>query len=136
MGAWGEGPLDNDRAADWMHELLSGTGFCDRVAAGLASDDPDEVRAAAWLVQTLGRVYVWPIDRLDADRARARAALARLLADEAFLGARADRAALEAALRDQLDALPEPRPDLMDVEVDVEPEGDVEPEVEPEVEPD
>ena len=108
MGAWGEGPLQNDRAADWLHELLDGTGFCDRVAQGLASGDPDQVRAAAWLVTVLGRVYVWPIDRLDADRAAARTALEALLADADWLGSWTEPEKARDAIQELLDALPAP----------------------------
>lgn len=110
MGAWGEGALDNDRVADWMHELFEESGFADRVAAGLASGDPDVVRGAAWLIATLGRVYVWPIDRLDADRGRARRALEALLTDEDWLGTWADRARVVAQLTDDLAAIPAPDP--------------------------
>ena len=37
----------------------------DYVAEGLASDHPDEVRAAAWIVARLAKTYVWPIDHID-----------------------------------------------------------------------
>ena len=106
MGAWGAGPLENDAAADWLHDLFEGTHFAERVADGLASQEPEEVRAAAWLIGALGRVYVWPIDRIDADRAAARAALEKLLADEEWLSSWADRGEIEQALREQLDAIP------------------------------
>ena len=105
MGAWGEGPYDNDTAADWLHEVFEETGFCERVIAGLATGRPDIVRAAAWVVGVLGEVYVWPIDRLDDDRAEACRALEGLLADEEWMGTWGDRARAEAALRAQLDAL-------------------------------
>lgn len=109
MGAWGPGPLQNDHAADWLHDLFEGTRFAERVADALAGGDPDEVRAAAWLLGVLGKVYVWPIDRVDADRAAARAALEKLLADEAWLSSWSDRGEIEQALREQLDAIPVPR---------------------------
>ena len=42
MGAWGEGPCDNDRALDWLGDLASAPdlGFI-REALALAVGDPD-----------------------------------------------------------------------------------------------
>lgn len=130
MGAWGEGPLDNDRVADWMHDLFTGTRFAERVAEALDSGDPDRVRGAAWLVAVLGQVYVWPIDRLDADRARARRALEALRADEDWLAGWGDRDAVAAALGEELAAIPVPvdtsdPPADIDVDPGSGPDGDV-----------
>ncbi len=85
MGAWGFGALDNDSAADWFGGLFGETKFRDRVVAGLDSDSPEQVRAAAWVIARLGRVYVWPIESLDQDRIQAAAGLLRLQHDEDWL---------------------------------------------------
>ena len=106
MGAWGEGPYDNDRAADWFHDVVEGTGFRQKIRDGLGSGDPDLVRAAAWVIGVMGKVYVWPIDHLDDDRAEARRALEALLADEDWMGSWGDRAAVQAAIEAQLASLP------------------------------
>jgi hypothetical protein len=102
MGTWSEGPLGNDRAADWLGSLISGSGLRDHAVRALESDDPQVVRAAAWLVARLGVVYVWPIATLDADRQLAREALEKLLTDEDWLGSWVDRAKAEDAVRAQL----------------------------------
>jgi len=49
MGAWGEGPFDNDSAADLATDLEKKTIY-EVIEAGLASTDPYEQRFVAWLV--------------------------------------------------------------------------------------
>lgn len=66
MGAWGYGPLQNDSAADWLGEI--GDHCSAQVAKVLSMDRMDaeweEVRAACWLLERLGKTYVWPPDTL------------------------------------------------------------------------
>jgi hypothetical protein len=68
MGAWGNEPWDNDDAADWFSELFEATKLASRVEKTLKKKDIEEysgqIRAAAYIVLALGRVYVWPIDDL------------------------------------------------------------------------
>ena len=67
MGAWGASAWDNDGAADWYGELFDATGLARRVEATLNLDpeeSAEEIRAAAYLLITLGRVYIWPVDDL------------------------------------------------------------------------
>ena len=73
MGAWGTAAWDNDDAADWYGDLFDATGLANRVEEALNRDPnyPDElsaanvIRAAAFLLVQLGRVYIWPVDDLD-----------------------------------------------------------------------
>ena len=68
MGAWGTAPWDNDGAADWFGGVMEESGLPGMVEAALALDTEDghqEIRAAAYVLLTLGRVYVWPVDKLD-----------------------------------------------------------------------
>jgi hypothetical protein len=68
MGAWGFAPWDNDSAADWYGDLFDATGLAKHVEDALGGDpaeDPDVIRAAAYLLVSLGRVYIWPIEDLD-----------------------------------------------------------------------
>jgi hypothetical protein len=68
MGAWGTAAWDNDSAADWYGDLFDATGFAKHVEDALNRDpeeDADVIRAAAFLLVQLGRVYIWPVDDLD-----------------------------------------------------------------------
>lgn len=63
MGAWGTAPWDNDAAADWFSGFFEGVDVDARIAAALETDDDyDQIRAACYLLQVLGRSYVWPGD--------------------------------------------------------------------------
>lgn len=57
MGAWGEGPTDNDTAAD-MESDLGKVSVYNLVVKGLASDDEHEQRFAAWLIAAFGDEYI------------------------------------------------------------------------------
>ena len=65
MGAWGVEPWDNDTAADWFGELFESLDV-DKIQRAIEDEeDYDTIRAACFVLATLGRVYVWPADRLD-----------------------------------------------------------------------
>ena len=67
MGAWGNQPWDNDRAADWFGDLFERTQLAPIVEKTLLldpADFPDEIRAAACALVFWGRVYVWPVKEL------------------------------------------------------------------------
>jgi hypothetical protein len=66
MGAWGVQPWDNDGAADWFAKFFAGLDIDALRAAFKYYDAWDEVRAACYVLQTLGRVYVWPVEHHDA----------------------------------------------------------------------
>lgn len=69
MGAWGTAAWDNDDAADWFCDLFDATKLAARVEKTLKKKDVEEyagrIRAAAYVLVALGRVYIWPIDDLD-----------------------------------------------------------------------
>jgi hypothetical protein len=70
MGAWRTAAWDNDDACDWYSELFHETGLAGRVEEALNRDlgeeDPEVLRAAAYLVVALGcRADIWPIELLD-----------------------------------------------------------------------
>jgi hypothetical protein len=68
MGAWGTAAWDNDDAADWFGDLFATTKLAARVEKALQEEDVEEyagkIRAAAFVLVALGRVYIWPIDDL------------------------------------------------------------------------
>ena len=69
MGAWGTAAWDNDDAADWFGDLFAATKLAARVEKTLKKKDIEEyagqIRAAAYMLVALGRVYIWPVDDLD-----------------------------------------------------------------------
>ena len=74
MGAWDVQPWDNDSAADWFVEFFDGIDFDSRIDSAFELDDKfDVIRAASYILQTLGRIYVWPgdVDKLGAHLDRA-----------------------------------------------------------------
>lgn len=63
MGAWGASPWDSDGAADWFAEFFEGIDVDSRIEAALEYDDEyDQIRAACYMLNTIGRIYVWPGD--------------------------------------------------------------------------
>ena len=108
MGAWGEGPYDNDTAADWFYGLKD-TGIYNFIESGLNSTDYDEQRAAAWLVQRLAEsVYVYDLDKFDEHRELAVKKLTNILNDNEWLGTWRDRDSIEESLRSQINAIENP----------------------------
>jgi hypothetical protein len=69
MGAWGNAAWDNDDAADWFADLFTATKLAQRVEKALKTKDVEEyagkIRAAAYVLVALGRVYIWPVADLD-----------------------------------------------------------------------
>jgi hypothetical protein len=68
MSAWAAAAWDNDSAADWFGDMFDATGLAKYVEETLERDVQeyhDEIRAAAYMVVALGRVYIWPINDLD-----------------------------------------------------------------------
>jgi len=68
MGDWSFAPWGTDEAADWFARFWRGEGVAP-VLEEIERFDPREqryesLRAAAYLLQTLGIAYVWPADRL------------------------------------------------------------------------
>lgn len=72
MGYWGAGPWDSDVAADWFHRFWSKTDQSDFefLIHEIIDFDPrkgryDSIRAACYVLQVLGIVYVWPVKHSD-----------------------------------------------------------------------
>ena len=68
MSAWATAAWDNDSAADWFGDMFDATGVAKYVEETLRRDTEeyyDEIRAAAYMLVALGRVYIWPIEDLD-----------------------------------------------------------------------
>jgi hypothetical protein len=69
MGAWGTAAWENDGAADWFGDTFEITGLAKHVEEALNRDpeegDHEEIRAAAYLLVALGRVFIWPVADLD-----------------------------------------------------------------------
>lgn len=68
MGAWGDSAWDSDGAADWFADLFAASKLAARVEKTLKKKDIEEyaeqIRAAAYILVALGRVYIWPVDDL------------------------------------------------------------------------
>ena len=63
MGAWGTKPWDNDGAADWFADFFEGLKPTEKIKAAFKYDDDyDRLRAACFILGSIGRVYVWPDD--------------------------------------------------------------------------
>jgi hypothetical protein len=87
MGTWASAAWDNDSAADWYADMFHATGLATYVAEALDRDieeHRDEIRAAAYLLVALGRVYVWPIEDLEKHLALAITKLEAIKALETF----------------------------------------------------
>jgi len=63
MGTWGTKPWDSDDASDWFAEFFDGVDVDSRITSGLEYDDEyGQIRAACYVLATLGRTYTWPGD--------------------------------------------------------------------------
>jgi hypothetical protein len=68
MGAWGTAAWENDGAADWFGDTFDATGLAKHVEETLnrdSMDDHEEIRAAAYVLVSLGHVYIWPVQDLE-----------------------------------------------------------------------
>lgn len=69
MGTWGTAAWEDDDAADWFADLFAATKLAARVEKTLKKKDVEEyagqIRAAAYMLVALGRVYIWPVEDLD-----------------------------------------------------------------------
>lgn len=70
MDAWGFEPWDNDEAADWFGDFMERVDVAyiiktvDKVSD--SEEYYDEIRAVAYILQVLGKNYIWPIEHADA----------------------------------------------------------------------
>jgi len=112
MGAWGTAAWENDSGADWFGDLFDATGLASRVEEALnrdPNDDPDVIRAAAFLLVQLGRVYIWPVHDLGRHLRLAIQKLETIRELELFREAPGFVASIDADLAVLLSRLPPPR---------------------------
>lgn len=68
MGDWGHRPWETDEAADWFHTFWK-KGFPFLIEELDNFDEREEryesIRAACYILQTLGSPYMWPTEHLD-----------------------------------------------------------------------
>lgn len=76
MGTWGIEPWANDDAADWYAGFWTAEDKPGYITSAILTAEPEDdegeletVRAASHLLAALGRVYIWPIERIDEARA-------------------------------------------------------------------
>jgi hypothetical protein len=63
MGAWGTAAWDNDAAADWFQDFFGDLDLNAKIKEAFELEDGyDEIRAACFILGSLGRVYVWKGD--------------------------------------------------------------------------
>jgi len=66
MGDWGVEPWETDEAADWFHRFWTKGGVSVLIDTIENFDEKtqayEEARAAAYLLQVLGIVFVWPVE--------------------------------------------------------------------------
>jgi hypothetical protein len=63
MGAWGSEIWDNDEAADWFGDFFKGIKANARIRNAFKDrNDIPVIRAACFILGSLGHVYVWPGD--------------------------------------------------------------------------
>lgn len=108
MGTWGSAAWDSDDAADWFGDLFEKTKLAQRVEKALKRKDVEEwageIRAAAYVLVALGRVYIWPIEDLERHLALAVEKLKAIQALEDYADV-PEIAEEIATLQERLDAL-------------------------------
>ncbi|MBC1544133.1 DUF4259 domain-containing protein [Listeria sp. FSL L7-0233] len=66
MGAWGFDPWDSDEAADWFGEFMKHVDidFIIQTVEEVENNeyDYDRIRAVSYIVEMLGKSYIWPVD--------------------------------------------------------------------------
>ncbi|WP_028601576.1 hypothetical protein [Ottowia thiooxydans] len=69
MGDWSTKPWGCDEAADWFHRFWTKGGIAVLIREFEEFDERqekyDSIRAASYLLQTLGITFVWPVDHSD-----------------------------------------------------------------------
>ncbi len=81
MGAWGHEPWDSDDAADWFSELISAK-FVKQIDTALRKDPEDEfetIRAACYVLNVMGHIYIWPAAKLEPQLQQAIKSLRKVL---------------------------------------------------------
>jgi hypothetical protein len=110
MGAWGEGPYDNDSAADAFSVFCDETNLSIRINDMLNHEHYEVQRADAYILEGLGRVYVYDIDKIEDDLSYAITKLQDMLDDDLWLDGWDSRTAIEEEIQVQIDNLTENYP--------------------------
>ena len=107
MGAWGTEPYDNDGSADWFGDTMAKTKLPKRIGDTLKKKDPyyDNWRAAAYLLQQIGHVYVYDINVLEEHLALAVVRMNEILTDKEWIADWKDSAKIKRALKKQIKEL-------------------------------
>ena len=90
MGCWGVKPYENDSAADWFGDLWDEFPVPSKVEETLSMDLEDsheEIRAAAHILITLGKTYIWPVTLINRHCDLAARRLTEMKAMEIYNGA-------------------------------------------------
>ncbi|ACZ08179.1 Uncharacterised protein [Sebaldella termitidis] len=124
MGDWSYEPWGNDEAADWFGKFWKNGKFIVLIDEIENFDEREErydsLRAAAYLLQTLGVVYIWPVEYLN----KLKPLLDKTIIilnnminppDEnwAYLEMGGDKEKLMQAVKEQIDILKERRKDII-----------------------
>ncbi|MBF2639954.1 DUF4259 domain-containing protein [Listeria welshimeri] len=66
MGVWGYDPWDNDEAADWFGNFMKHVDidFIIQTVEEVENRELDyeRIRAVSYIVEMLGKSYIWPVD--------------------------------------------------------------------------
>ncbi len=124
MGDWSYEPWGSDEAADWFHKFWTNGGIPVLIDEIENFDETEEAydsfRAAAYLLQTLGIAYVWPVKYLSELKQlldKTIIILSRMIdppdKNWAYLEMGGDREVLIQAVKEQITALQERRKALI-----------------------
>lgn len=102
MGAWGYEPEDNDTAADWIGVVMSKSKLPSLIQKGLKSKREEEVRAAAYLLEQVGHVWIYDIDVLEEHLALGVRSLDRVLQSEDWIQSWNDPGQVKRSIRRQI----------------------------------
>lgn len=110
MGAWGTDPVESDQGQEFYADALA--GLQDKIRHGLRSAFSQQVRAAAFLLERVGFIGVYP-GELDIDLEQAIDRLRELLRDDDEAASWNDAVAWRRGVEQQVLALEERRVNLM-----------------------
>lgn len=106
MGSWSYGPIDNDTAADWLGDTMDKSKLPKRIENGLKSRKyPNKVRAAAFLLEKVGYVYMYDVRLLDKHLKLAVERLGEILDDGDWIATWSRSGEIKKSLRKQISTL-------------------------------
>lgn len=113
MGAWGVQPWDSDEAADWFGTFMEKVDLSFILetvnTVSLHEDDYDQIRAVSYILEVLGKAYIWPpeyYEELDEALKKMIALLEKMIEpDSEFLELWENDKDLILSVKQQIDAL-------------------------------